>query len=337
MKAAVLKEIDNLEVMDVPEPEPAPDEIKVKISYCGICGTDLEIIEGRFAPGRPKASQGPRIIGHEASGTIVAVGDKTIMGYKVGQRVAMNFRSPCGVCYYCRNKMEHFCKNTFPATGAFAEYAVYKENAIYALPDNISFEEGAFLEPVSVAVHSMDIANIKAGDAAAVTGAGPIGQLILQLAIKSGAAKVLVSEPVAHKRQLAKEMGADVVVDPVNESLEEAANKLTDGRGFNVIFEASGKVEVAKQIITLAEGCGTIVWCAVYPQDAEVGVSPSYMYSKELTIRSVLISPYSFPRAMHLLPKMNLKPLITVYPLKDIVQAFEDHKAGKAVKMLIQP
>ncbi len=342
MKAAVLKEIGVLKVEDVPEPESASDQIKVKIAYCGICGTDLEIIEGRFgARPRPGRQQGPppglRIMGHEASGTIVAIGKDIKGDFKVGQRVAMNFRSACGACYYCRNKMEHFCERTTPNSGAMAEYAVYKENAVYSLPDNVSLEVGAFLEPVSVAVHAMDLANIHPGNAVAITGAGPIGQLLLQSAIRSGAAKVLVSEPVAEKRKLAKKMGADVVVDPVNESLEEASKKLTDGRGFDVVMEASGKVAVAKQIISLAGNCGTILWCAVYPTDAEVGVPPFYMYAKELTIRSVLISPYCFPRAMHLLPKLELKPLITIYPLKDVVQAFEDHKAGKGVKLMIQP
>jgi (R,R)-butanediol dehydrogenase/meso-butanediol dehydrogenase/diacetyl reductase/L-iditol 2-dehydrogenase len=335
VKAAVLKEVGVLEVQDVPEPETAPDQIKVKIVYSGICGTDPEIVEGRFVP--PKPPLGPNIVGHEASGTIVEIG-KDIQGtFKIGQKVAMNFRSSCGACYYCTNKMEHFCERMSPASGAMAEYAVYKESAVFPLPDSVPLDVGAMLEPVSVAVHTMDIAQVKVGDAVIITGAGTIGMLLLQLAIRSGASKVLVSEPVAAKRKLAKELGADVVVDPVKENLEEAARKLTDGRGFNVCFEASGRVAVAKQLIYLAESCGTVVWCAVYPRDAEVGVPPFYMYSKELTIRSILVSPYSFPRAMHMLSKLNLKPLITVYPLKDVVKAFADLKAGKGIKIMLQP
>jgi (R,R)-butanediol dehydrogenase/meso-butanediol dehydrogenase/diacetyl reductase len=335
VKAAVLKEIGVLEVQDVPEPETAPDQIKVKIAYSGICGTDPEIVEGRFVP--PKPPLGPNIVGHEASGTIVEIG-KDIQGtFKIGQRVAMNFRSACGACYYCTNKMEHFCERMSPASGAMAEYAVYKEGAVFPLPAGIPLDVGALLEPVSVAVHTMDIAQVKVGDAVIITGAGTIGMLLLQLAIRSGASKVLVSEPVAEKRKLAKELGADVVVDPIKENLEEAAKKLTDGRGFNVCLEASGKVAVAKQLIYLTESCGTIVWCAVYPRDAEVGVPPFYMYQKELTIRSILVSPYSFHRAMHMLPKLNLKPLISVYPLKDVVKAFEAHKAGKGIKIMLQP
>jgi 2-desacetyl-2-hydroxyethyl bacteriochlorophyllide A dehydrogenase len=334
MKAAVLEKPGVLKVQDIPEPETAPDQIKVKIAYAGICGTDPEIVEGRFIP--PKLAPGPNIVGHEASGTIVEIGKDIRGNFKVGQRVAMNFRSSCGACYYCTNRMEHFCEMVTPNTGAMAEYAVYKENTVFPLPDDIPLDIGAFLEPVSVAVHTMDIAGIKVGDAVIITGAGAIGLLLLQLSIRSGASKVLVSEPVAEKRKLAKELGADVVIDPLNENLEEAAMKLTGGRGFNVCLEASGNINVANQLIYLTDSCGTIVWCAVYPADAEVGVRPFYLYSKELTIRSILVSPYSFSRAMQMLPKLNLKPLITIYPIDEVVQAFAALKAGKGVKVMLK-
>ncbi|MFC1948972.1 zinc-binding dehydrogenase [Chloroflexota bacterium] len=348
MKAAVLKDVNVLEVDDVPEPEMGPDQIKVKIAYCGICGTDPEMIEGRFGMGTSpagaigKTSQQrmmgfPRIMGHEASGTIAEIGKDVRGDFKVGQKVAMNFISACGACYYCNNKMQHKCVMMRPNSGSMAEYAVYYENGVFPLPEDMPLDIGAFLEPLSVALHSVDIGQIKVGDAVIITGAGGIGLLILQLAIRSGASKVLVSEPVAEKRKIALELGADVVVDPINEDLLEASNKLTDYRGFDVCFEVSGKPDVARQLILLAEGCGTIVWVAVYPSDSEVGVPPFYMYRKELTIRSVSVSPYSFPRSVHMLPKLNLKPLITVYPLDKVVEAFAAHKAGKGVKIMLQP
>ncbi len=336
MKAAVMRGIGNINVEEVPEPEPGPDEIKMKVAYCGVCGTDPEILEGRFGLMPPDAGNEPRIIGHEASGTIAAVGSN-IKRYQVGQKVACNFRSPCGACYYCRNKMEHFCRSGYHASGAYAEYALYNEQAVYALPDDISLEIGALLEPVSVAVHAIDVANIHPGGSVAISGAGPIGLLCLELALKSGAARVLVSEPVAEKRQLAKKLGADVVVDPFNENLEEIGKQFTDSRGFDTVIEASGSLEAAKQAISLADNCGTILWAAVYPRDAEVGVRPFYMYAKELTIRAIFTSPYSFPRALNLLPRLDLKPLIThIVPLDDIKKVFELHKEGKAVKILVK-
>jgi len=335
MKAGVIRGIGNINMEEWPEPEPGPDEIKVRVAYCGICGTDPEILEGRFGFAPP--SDEPRIIGHEASGTIAAVGEN-IKNFKVGQRVACNFRSACGACYYCRNKMEQFCRNVFHASGSYAEYAIYDEKAVYPLPDDISLEIGALLEPVSVAVRATDVVNIRTGGSVAISGAGTIGLLCLELALKSGATRVLVSEPIAGKRQLATKLGADVVVDPLNENLEEAGKKLTEGRGFDTVIEASGNLNAAKQAIYLADYCGTVLWGAVYPRDAEVGVPPFYMYGRELTIRSFFTSPYSFQRALDLLPKLDLEPIITdIIPLKDIGKAFDLHKTGKSIKILIKP
>ncbi len=337
MKAAVMRGIGNINMEEVPEPETGPDEIKVEVAYCGVCGTDPEILEGRFGFMPPDVRDEPRIIGHEASGTIAAVG-KNIKIYQVGQRVACNFRSACGACYYCRNKREHFCRNTFHASGAFAEYAIYDEKAVYVLPDDISLEIGALLEPLSVAVHAIEMADIYPGCSVAISGAGPIGLLCLELAIKAGAARTLVSEPIAEKRELARKLGADVVVDPLNENLEEIGKQLTDSRGFDTVLEVSGNLDAAKQAISLADNCGTILWAAVYPRDAEVGVPPFYMYARELTIRSIFTSPYSFPRALNLLPKLELEPIISdIIPLKDIKKAFELYKTGKPVKILIKP
>lgn len=344
MKAAVMTEQREIKIMDVPEPVMDPTDIKVKIAYCGICGSELHAFDPAFAAGGTKPQQKPslprpgqRIMGHEASGTIVAIGKECKQGYKIGQKVAMNFRSPCGACYYCRNGKEHFCDLVTPASGGYAEYAVYRENDIYLLPDNVSLEEGALLEPVSVAVHTIDLSNIKPGNSVAILGGGPIGLLVLEMAIRAGAARTLLSEPSEGRRQFAKKIGADVVVNPITENLLEVGKKLTDGRGFDTVIEAVGKIALAEQAMEMADYGGTVVWAAMYPQGAKAGVAPAYMYNHELTIRSVFISPYSFPRSMNLLPKLNLKPWISVLPLDKINEGFQTLIQGKAIKILIKP
>ena len=348
MKAAVMQDDGTLGVQDVPEPpEPGPSQVKVKIAYCGICGSELHMFDPEFIsrgplfrprPGQqpPPRRMGPRIMGHEASGVVAAVGSE-VKGIEVGQRVAMNFRSPCGTCYYCRNKLEHFCQRVIPASGSYAEYALYHANAVYALPDNISLEVGALLEPVSVAVHTVDLADIYPGCSVAILGAGPIGIMVQEVALKAGAAKVLVSEPVASRREMAKQLGATIVVDPLNENLEEVGKKLTEGRGFDRVIDASGKLAVAKQALALADYGATVVWAAMYPRDAEVGVPPSHMYDKELTIKGVFISPYCFPRSVNLLSELELEPLISIRPIEEINEAFHDLLAGKGMKVLIKP
>jgi len=344
MKAAVMTEKREIKVMDVPDPVMEPGDIKVKISYCGVCGSELHAFDPDFAVGGGKPQQkpsvprpGPRIMGHEASGVIVDIGKDCRQGYKVGQRVAMNFRSPCGACYYCRNGKEHFCDFITPASGAYAEYAVYRENDIYALPENVTLEEGALLEPVSVAVHTLDLANIKEGNSVAILGGGPIGLLILELAIRAGATKILLSEPTASRRELARNIGADVTIDPTKEDIMEVTGKMTDGRGFDTVIEAVGKIALAEQALQMADYGGTVIWAAMYPAGVKAGIAPSYMYNHELTVRSVFISPYCFPRALSLLPKLNLKPWISIMPLEKINEGFQTLIQGKAIKMLIKP
>jgi L-iditol 2-dehydrogenase len=331
----------NVEVQDVPEPKINPNQIKVKIAYCGICGSELHAFQPEFQTGKPTfrgpQRSGPRIMGHEASGTIVEVGPDTKAGYKVGQRVAMDFRCYCGSCYYCRNKMQHFCERVTPASGAYAEYAVYNEDAIYVLPDDVTLEQGALLEPVSVAVHTIDIASPKAGSTMAILGGGPIGMLILEVAQKAGAAKILVSEPVEGRRKVAKQLGATRVISPITESLEEVTKEMTGGRGFDVVIDASGKLSVAQQALTLVDNCGTVVWAAMYPGGSELAVVPSFMYARELTIKSVFVSPYCFSRALNLVPTMDLKPLISIKPIENILDGIQSLLKGDGMKVLIKP
>ena len=349
MKAVVVKDVGVLAIKDIPDPEPEPDQIKVKIAYAGICGSDSErITRSKDMPGRPEGAigwpqktitmpQGIKRMGHEASGTIVKIGKDVKGNFNVGQHVAMNFINTCGACYACTNGRVHFCERPIIFDGLMAEYAVFKENLVFPLPDDLPLDVGAFLEPLSVVVHAFDIAKMKIGDSVIITGGGTIGLLMLQLAIKSGASKVLISEPIAEKRKLAKRLGADVAVDPLKEDLLDIANRFTDGRGFNVCIEATGIPDVASQLILLAEDCGTIVWSATYPDGSDVRVPIDYMFSKELSIHSVKLAPYSFSRALQMLPKLDLKPLITVYALEEVVKAFEAHKMGKDVKIMLQP
>jgi len=358
MKAVVIKEVGVLEVQDVPETEPSPDEIKVKIAYAGICGTDQKVFEGTFgdkgnfsgAIGLPPKTistrdpvthlemrGGMRILGHEASGTIAKIGKDIKGDFKVGQRVAMNFLSPCGNCYYCVNGKADFCERTAPVSGAMAEYSYYRENIVFPLPDDVPLDAGALLEPTTVALSTLENVHVEVGDSVIITGGGPIGLLALQLAIRLGASKVLFSEPIAEKRKLAKQLGADVVVDPLTDDLLEISNRFTGGRGFNICIEASGVETVANQLILLAARGGRIVFVANYSPDFKLGAPLFYMHMRRLSIHTTIPSPYLFPKALQMLPKLELKPLITVYPLQDAIKAFEAHKTSKYIQIMLKP
>ena len=204
-------------------------------------------------------------MGHEASGTIVKLGKEVKGNFKVGQHGSHGFPQYLRRLLLLLQQNGAILREGSQFLRGNGGICRFPEGIVFPLPDDLPLDIGAFLEPVSVAVHVLDRAQMKIGDSVIITGGGPIGLLILQLAIKSGAAKVLVSEPVAEKRKLAKQLGADVVVDPLKEDLLAISNKLTDGRGFNVCIEATGIPAIARQLILLAEGCGTIVWVGTYP------------------------------------------------------------------------
>jgi len=339
MKAALTYGPYDTRVEDVPEPVPGRGEVKVKIAYCGICGSDPEIYEGTFgllkAPWWPKP---PFTTGHEASGVIAELGPGLLGDWQVGQRVAMNFRKYCGACYYCRNKMEQFCEYVKSYEAGFAEYAVYDESCLYPLPEDVSLERGAMLEPVTIATHAVDLGNIAPGKTVAISGAGTIGLLIQQLAMRAGAARVLVADPMPEKREMAARYGADWTIDPFEQDLVTAGRAYTDGRGFDTVFEASGAFSAVPQTIGLADRDGTVVWAGSYHEDATFPINPYYMFANELTIRSTLLAPYVFPRALKLLSKLDLEPMITeIVPLSDIARALAGRKNSTQIKILVKP
>ena len=319
--------------------------MKVELAYAGICGSDVEVLHNRMGyaraglnfDGSGPAPTGPRLEGHEGTGTIVEVGPGLKGDWRVGQRVGLSFRAACGVCYYCRTKREAFCQYDTLAINCFAEYGLFPEGALYRLPEDMSFELAALLEPTSIALRAVDQASVKNGQTLAIMGGGTIGLLSLAVALNAGACKVLVSEPVAGKREMALRMGADMAVDPLTEDLAAAAAKLTDGRGFDAVIEASSNLRAAEEALNLVDKGGTVVWAAVYPYDAQIPVKPFQLYLKELTIRAVWLSPYAFHRTLNLLPRLRIEHLVTnVYPLDEIAEAFRNHERGQSIKTLIK-
>jgi len=332
-------------VQEWPDPIVGPGQVKVKIAYTGICGTDVELLHNHFGyqraglnfDGSAPGSTKPVVDGHEATGTIVELGQGLKGDWKVGQRVALSFRAACGVCYYCRTMREGSCEHSTRAISSFAEYGAFPEGALYPIPDDVPFELAALVEPLSIAVHAYDRAGIQNGQTLAISGGGTIGLLCLAVALNAGACKVLVSEPQAHKRAIALGMGADLAVDPLTEDLAAATAKLTGGRGFDAVIEASGNLKAAGQALELVDKGGTVVWVAVYPYDAVIPVKPFQMYLKELTIRTTRAAPYSFERTVRLLPKLNIGSLVTnIYPLDEIAEAFRNHEKGQSIKTLIK-
>ncbi|MBR3555190.1 MAG: alcohol dehydrogenase catalytic domain-containing protein [Oscillospiraceae bacterium] len=323
-----------IEVWDVPEDPVGPEDVKIKVAYCAICGSDPHLVEGIF--GWPV----PYGMGHEVSGVITEVGEKaTKKGLKVGDRVAGNFLKFCGTCYYCQNGQQQFCEHADESNHpGFSETLVWHESQVYKLPDSVSLKEGCLLEPVSIAVRAMDKAELRFGQRVLVSGGGPIGLLITQCLKKAGATELTLSEPIAERRELALRFGAKNVVDPMKENIRDAAERITAGRGFDVVFDCTGSTKAVYDLPFVTAKGGKLIYSAMYPNDFEMPLNLyKFCYYNELTITGMYVAPYAFPRAAQMLPELDLAPLTTkVFELEDAVAAFDAQVSGKYPKILIR-
>ena len=323
-----------IEVWDVPEDPVGPEDVKMKVAYCAICGSDPHLIEGIF--GWPT----PFGMGHEVSGVITEVGEKAVKkGLKVGDRVAGNFLRFCGTCYYCQNGQQQFCEHADESNHpGFSETLVWHESQVYKLPDSVSLKEGCLLEPVSIAVRAMDKAELKFGQRVLISGGGPIGLLIAQCFSRYGAADLTLSEPIPERRELAKRFGAKHVVDPLAENIRDAADRITGGRGFDVVFDCTGSPKAVYDLPYVTAKGGKLIYSAMYPNDFEMPLNLyKFCYYNELNITGMYVAPYAFPRAARMLPELDLEPLTAkVFELEDAPAAFDAQVTGKYPKVLIR-
>lgn len=335
MKALMLNGIQDVSLQEVPDPSVGPRDVKIRVKECGFCGTDHSVYAGTLVlPG-----SFPFYTGHELSGTVEEVGPD-VKDIAKGQLVVTNPVRYCGDCYRCRNGQQHFCERLFELwnpNGGFSEFVVADRQQVFIVPDGIEPDVAAFTEPVSVCIHCIDMAGILPGMTVAITGAGPIGLILLQLAQRAGASLVLMTDPIKSKRELAKKLGADVVLDPTKEDVVAKGFEATGFKGFDIVIEASGNTAAADQAFGLTGMKSTLFYFAVYPADVTIPISPFILYTKEMTIKGVFFSPYTFPRAINMLKKLDLVPLITHrFELADFHKAFEAHETGEAVKIMVK-
>jgi L-iditol 2-dehydrogenase len=215
---------------------------------------------------------------------------------------------------------------------------VLPEQTVYALPTGVSLEVAALAEPMSCCLHTIDLAGIRPGDRVAVVGAGTIGLILLQLARRAGATRILVSEPSPAKREIARRLGADVLVDPLHEDLQAAANQMCGGRGVDVAIEAVGARQTVMDAIALPRRGGTVVLMGVASPTTEVPLRPFDMFERELTIKGAWIREFEFQRTVEMLPLLELQSLITDrFPLSKAPEAVENVKSGHGIKTVVEP
>ncbi|MFC6355131.1 zinc-dependent alcohol dehydrogenase [Luethyella okanaganae] len=321
-------------LVDFPEPTLGAEDVRIRVAYSAICGSDPHLAEGFFG------TEVPIGLGHELSGVVEALGENAYRnGLRIGDRVAGNFLRFCGTCTPCRTGKQQFCEHIqdYNRPG-MAETVTWHESQVYKLPDGVSLLKGCLLEPTSVAVRIADKTAIKVGDRVVVCGGGPIGQLALQVLKMNGATSLTLIEPIAERREMALRHGADAVIDPIAEDQYRRADEITDGAGFDVVIDASGSTRAVRGLLDIAAKGATVVYGAMYPHDFEMPLNLSdYLYLKELTLTGVFVSPYAFPRALQILPHLDVDELtLSVFELEDAAEAFAMHVSGAYPKVVIR-
>ena len=239
----LLKEYKRLEVVQVPDPVPGPGDVLVRVRACGICGSDVHGYDGHTGRRVP-----PLVMGHEASGTIAAAG-ADVRRFRPGDRVTFDSTVYCGECHFCRRGEVNLCDRRnvlgvscgdYRRDGAFAEFVAVPERIVYELPESLSFEQGALVESVSIAVHAVNRTPRKIGDTVVVVGAGMIGQLVVQAIRHAGCGRLIVVDLEDSKLALAARFGADLGINAAAPDLRERILEATHGRGADVAFEVVG-------------------------------------------------------------------------------------------------
>jgi (R,R)-butanediol dehydrogenase / meso-butanediol dehydrogenase / diacetyl reductase len=292
MRAVRYHAARDIRVEDVPEPDRlGPHEVLIRPRFCGICGTDLhEYVAGPIVtPTEPHPLTGaqiPQILGHEFSADVLEVGPE-VRTVGVGDRVAIMPLAFCGQCYYCVRGLNHLCTSMGCvglswAWGGLGELAVVVDYQVATLPDELSYEQGALIEPAAVAEYAIARGGVRPGDSVLVTGGGPIGALAVLAAQAAGAGAVFLSEPNSVRAQRADHLGATAIFSPADISVPDALKELTQGIGVDVAIECSGNGRALDDCVTSTRRAGTVVQTGLFLGSAEV--EPMVWAQNDLTI-----------------------------------------------------
>ena len=336
MKAAVLHGAFDIRIEDIPQPQVERDGILVKVKACGICGSDLH----RYKAG----DQGRMIFGHEFSGDVIEVGS-AVAEIEMGDRVTGFGYRPCQQCYWCKLGQPQRCSAMafvgYELPGALAEYVSIPRaqlgRTIFRLPDALSYEVGATVEPLSVAAFAVRRAQPQAENTVVVLGAGMIGLCVAQVLKAMGVSKVLVSGRRAKRLEAAKQSGADLVIDAATKDPVREVREATSGVGADIVVECSGAPAAFHRAFDMVRGGGKIILVGVFEQ--KVDWDPNVALNKNVTIIGCLGG--HFPRSIEFLQsgKVKTRSLIThELPLSQTKEAFEIQlKAQDAIKVLLKP
>jgi len=341
LKALVLKRYGELVLEEVPEPGLSPDDVLVRVKACGICGSDVHGMDGSTGRRLP-----PLIMGHEASGVVVETG-ADVTGYVKGDRVTFDSTVYCGVCPYCRSGRMNLCDrrrvlgvacDEYRRDGAFAEYVAVPQRILHRLPEGVTFEQAAMVEPLSVAFHAVGLAGVSLNETAVVFGAGVIGLLVVQLLKAAGCGRIIAVDVDADRLALASKLGADVVVDSRGEDAAGGISRLTGGA--DKAFDAVGVEETVTAGVESLKKGGTLVLIGnLVPV---VGFPLQKVVARQLTVLGSCASSGEYPACLDMIGRgvVDVDGLISVTaPLSEGPVWFERlrNREPGLLKVILRP
>jgi 2-desacetyl-2-hydroxyethyl bacteriochlorophyllide A dehydrogenase len=332
MRAIVLDRPGSFRVAQVPDPAPGEGQIVVKVEACGVCGTDIHIMDGEFPP-----TPYPITPGHEFAGTIADISPdvNATLGLSVGDRVAVDPSLFCGHCRHCRAGRDNLCENWAAigdtTAGAFAEYVAVPAVNAYRLPPELDGQQGAMTEPLACAVHGLRRLGGVFGDSVVLAGAGTMGLLLLQLLMHAGAGPVTVVDRVEGRLEVARKLGASRTVTDLADLADER---------FEIAVDATGAAPVIEGAARLLDRGGRLLVFGVSAADAVIAASPFRIYNDEITITGSMAILRSFAPAVELLASgaVDVRPLLSApLPLEEFGEALDRVRSGRGIKTHVRP
>jgi L-iditol 2-dehydrogenase len=317
MKALTLTEYKNLVYGDAPDPQIGDDEVLVRVRACGICGSDVHGMDGSTGRRCP-----PIIMGHEAAGVIAEVG-KQVKDWNKGDRVTFDSTIFCGTCWYCQRGLINLCDHRrvlgvscqdYCQNGAFAEYVAVPQRILYRLPDSVTFEQAAMVEPVSVAVHAVERTPVSLGDTAVVVGAGMIGLLVVQALRVAGCGKIIAVDLEPQKLKLALTLGADVGLKADECDVVQEVRSQTHGRGADVALEVIGLSQTVNTAAASLRKGGSLTLVGNLRPSVEIPLQA--VVTRQLTLAGSCASSGEYPACLEMLGRRAIKtePLVSATP-----------------------
>jgi L-iditol 2-dehydrogenase len=344
VQALLLTAPSQLALVDFPAPQPEPDEVSVRVRACGICGSDIHGWDGSTGRRRP-----PLIMGHEASGEIAALGSQ-VQGWRVGERVTFDSTISCGHCANCRSGHVNLCENRrvlgvapaeYRQNGAFAEFVTLPARILYRLPEGLSFQQAAMVEPVSIAVHAVKRVTVAPTDTAVVVGSGMIGLFVVQALRWAGARRIIAIDLEAKRLALARELGATDTLQSDQCDVAAEVAKLTEGRGADLAFEVVGVTATLQLAIACLRKGGSAVLVGNLAPKTDFPLQA--VVTRELTLYGSCASAGEYPLCLDLISRgvIRVEPMISaVAPLAEGAEWFArlSGKTGSQyMKVILQP